>query len=142
MGEMMKSNDSLRKPPVAIPQDVERVASRVVDAAYHVHVALGPGLLESVYEACLAYELTKRGLKAKRQVELPVRYDGQQIDASLRIDLLVEDCLIVELKAVESLLPVHRAQVITYLRLSGLRLALLMNFNVTLIKTGIKRVAL
>lgn len=114
----------------------------MVDAAYRVHTTLGPGLLEAVYEVCLAHELTKRGLKVLRQVSLPVVYDGQQLDAGFRIDLLVEHCVIVELKAIESLLPVHKAQVLAYLKLSGHRLGLLINFNVPLIKNGIVRLAL
>ncbi len=98
--------------------------------------------MESVYEACMEHELTKRELKVKRQVSQAVVYDGINIDAGLRIDLLVNDCVIVELKAVENLLPVHKAQLITYLKLTGLRLGLLINFNVPVIKDGIKRIAL
>lgn len=126
--------------PISV--EVERVATQVVDAAFVVHSTLGPGLLESVYEVCLAYELTKRGLKVERQLALPVVYDERCLEAGFRLDLLVERCLVVELKAVEVLLPVHTAQLLTYLKLSGHRLGLLINFNVPLIKDGIKRLAL
>ncbi len=119
----------------------EAAAAAVVDAALRVHKALGPGLLESVYEACLAHELAKRGMSFRTQVTLPVRYDGVQLDAGFRVDLLVEDRVIVELKAVETLLPIHEAQLITYLKLSGLRLGLLLNFNVRLLREGMRRIA-
>ena len=119
----------------------EAAAAAVVDAALRVHKALGPGLLESVYEACLAHELAKRGISFRTQVTLPVRYDGVQLDAGFRVDLLVEDRVIVELKAVETLLPIHEAQLITYLKLSGLRLGLLLNFNVRLLREGMRRIA-
>ncbi len=95
-----------------------------------------------MYEACLVHELAKRGLKVDRQVQLPVVYDGLRLDAGLRLDLVVEDCLVVELKAVEALLPVHQAQVLTYLKLSGHRLGLLINFNVPVIRNGIRRLIL
>jgi GxxExxY protein len=121
---------------------MDRVAREIVDAAFQVHSRLGPGLLESVYEVCLEYELKKRKLAVARQVSLPVKYDEIEVDAGLRLDLLVEDCVIVELKSVESLLPVHRAQILTYLKLTGLRLGLLINFNVGVIKDGIKRIVL
>jgi len=107
-----------------------------------VHKALGPGLLESVYEVCLLHELSKRGLKAERQVLVPVVYDNLRLDAGLRLGLVVEKRLIVELKAVEALLPVHTAQLLTYLKLSGYRLGLLVNFNSAIVKQGIKRIAL
>jgi len=113
-----------------------------VDAAFAVHSHLGPGLLESVYEVCLTHELVKRGLKVSGQLALPIQYDTIRLDAGLRLDLLVEDSVIVELKAVESLMPVHKAQLLTYLKLSGCRLGLLINFNVPLIKNGIVRLAL
>lgn len=119
----------------------EAAAAAVVDAALRVHKALGPGLLESVYEACLAHELAKRGMSFRTQVTLPVRYDGVQLDAGFRVDLLVEDRVIVELKAVETLLPIHEAQLITYLKLCGLRLGLLLNFNVRLLREGMRRIA-
>jgi GxxExxY protein len=103
---------------------------------------LGPGLLESVYEVCLTHELTKRGLKIERQVSLPVYYNNLRLDNALRLDMLVEGRVIVELKAVETLLPIHKSRVLTYLKLSDHRLALLLNFNVARIKDGIKRIVL
>ena len=125
-----------------IPARVNDVSGQIVDAAIQVHRTLGPGLLENVYELCLEHELKKRGLAVSRQVALPVVYGGIELEAGLRLDLLVEDCVIVELKACESLLPIHRAQVLTYLRLSGHRVGLLINFNAELIKQGIKRIIL
>ncbi len=121
------------------PDDTERVATQFVDAAFKVHSTLGPGLLESVYETCLVHELEKRDLTVGKQMTLPVIYDELHLDAGLRLDLLVEDRVIVELKAVERLLPVFEAQVLTYLKLTGKRLGLLINFNVPRIKDGIKR---
>ncbi|MEY2977234.1 MAG: GxxExxY protein [Prochlorotrichaceae cyanobacterium] len=125
-----------------IPESTNQIATKVVDAAFTVHSALGAGLLESVYEVCLEYELTKRGFKVDRQVALPVIYDNIRLDAGFRLDLLVNRCIIIELKSVETLLPVHTAQVMTYLKLSKHRLGLLINFNVPLIKNGIKRIVL
>ena len=131
-----------KTPRHPIPERTDEVAKEVVDAAFAVHSRLGPGLLESVYEVCLAHELKKRGLKVERQVTLPVVYDEVRLEAGLRIDLLVGDCVLVELKAVEALLPVHKAQVLTYLKLTGFRLGLLINFNVPLVRDGVTRVAL
>ena len=125
-----------------IPERVEWVAKQLVDAAYKVHKALGPGLLESVYESCLCHELTKRGIPFRRQLEMPVVYDGIRLDAGLRLDLLVDECVIVELKAVEKHNPLFEAQLLTYLKLTGHRLGLLINFNVELIKNGIQRIVL
>jgi len=125
-----------------IPAATDAVAKQVVDAAFAVHSRLGPGLLESVYEVCLVHELTKRGLRVKRQVRMPILYDNVRLDAGLQLDLVVEDCLVVELKAIDAVLPVHRAQLLAYLRLSGHRLGLLINFNVPLIRDGIQRIAL
>jgi GxxExxY protein len=113
-----------------------------VDAAFRVHSVLGPGLLESVYQVCLAHEIAGRGVKVEQQRVLPVVYDDIELDAGLRMDLLVGDCVVVELKAVENLQPVHKAQLLTYLKLSGHRLGLLINFNVPLIKDGITRMVL
>ena len=124
-----------------IPKDVDELASAVVDAAFKVHAALGPGLLESAYQQCLQIELEQRGVEFEAQKPLPIVYHGVEISGAFKVDLLVEGKLVVELKAVEGLLPIHRAQVLTYLRLSKLRLGLLMNFNTPLIKDGIKRVA-
>jgi GxxExxY protein len=125
-----------------IPDDVNAVAQLVVDAAFRVHSTLGPGLLERVYEACLAHELRKRGVEVNTQIELPVFYDDVRLDAGMRIDLLVAGKLLIELKAVEMILPVHKAQILTYLKLTGHRLGLLINFNVPIIKNGIVRIAL
>lgn len=125
-----------------IPEKLDDLARRVVDAAFKVHKALGPGLLESAYQACLEIELEKRGLSSLSQCLLPIRYDGVAVEGAYRIDLLVGDQLVVELKSVDRLLPVHSAQLLTYLRLSGNRLGLLINFNTPLIKDGIKRIAL
>jgi GxxExxY protein len=122
--------------------EVEKTAKEIVDAAFKVHSTMGPGLLESVYESCLEYELTKRGFKVKRQVELPIVYETVRLDAGLRIDLLVNDNVVVELKAVEKMNDIFGAQVLTYLKLTGLRLGLLINFNVSAIKNGIKRIVL
>ena len=116
------------------------IAKIVVDTAFRVHVKLGPGLLESVYEAVMAYELNKRGLRIKRQIPVPIKYDGLQFDEGFRADIIVEDRLLLELKSVENLAPVHPKQLRTYLRLMGLRLGLLINFNAALIKDGIVRV--
>ena len=104
-----------------------------------VHTALGPGLLESAYEACLAHELRKRGRKVLGQVGLPIVYDGIGIDVGYRIDLLVDDLVVVELKTVEKLLPIHQAQLLSYLKLGHYRVGLLINFNVAHLKNGIKR---
>ena len=117
----------------------ECLASSIVDAEIKVHTALGPGLLESVYETCLAHELEKRGHQVKRQVMLPIHYDTLTLDAGLRMDMVVDGLAVLELKSVEHLLPVHHAQMPTYLKLSGLRLGFLLNFNVSLMKEGISR---
>ena len=119
--------------------DVNQVSGAIVNAAMKVHSALGPGLLESAYEACLLHELRQLGLKVQAQVSLPVAYDGIKIDVGYRVDLLVEDAVIVELKAVETLLPIHQAQLLSYLKLSGKRVGLLINFNVPHLKNGLKR---
>jgi GxxExxY protein len=136
------SRQGNKAPIEPIPADLDRIARQVVDAAHAVHRALGPGLLESVYEVCLLHELAKRGLKVDRQVAVPITYDNVRLDAGLRLDLVVENSLLLELKAVETILPVHQAQVLTYLKLSGFRLGLLINFNVPVIRDGIKRIAL
>ncbi len=120
--------------------DINEISGAVVDAAMKVHTALGPGLLESTYEACLAHELRKRGLQVASQVSLPVSYDGVRIDVGYRIDLLVEDAVVVELKAVDGLLPIHQAQLLSYLKLSGKKVGLLINFNVVRLKNGIQRI--
>ena len=125
-----------------IPLETERVGAQVVDAGLRVHEALGPGLLESAYEHCLARELEVRGLAIRRQVGMPIRYQGVDLEVGYRIDLLVESSVIVEIKAVEATLAIHQAQLLTYLRLSGCRLGFLMNFNVPLYKSGLRRLVL
>jgi GxxExxY protein len=125
---------------VPVPEETNRVAGVVIDSAVKVHRMLGPGLLEGVYEECLAIELRRRGLRVVRQVFLPLEYDGIALESSLRIDLVVEDAVVVELKSVEVVLPVHRSRVLTYLRPSGKRVGLLLNFNVVLLRNGIHRV--
>ena len=112
----------------------------LLGCAIKVHTALGPGLLESTYEACLIHELAKAGLKADRQVALPVVYDGVQLDAGYRIDVLVASLVVAELKVAERILPLHSAQLLSYLKLSGKRLGYLLNFNVVHMRQGIKRV--
>ncbi len=112
----------------------------IVDCALKVHRVIGPGLLESAYEACLSHELTKSGLIAHSQVALPIIYDGMKLECGYRIDLLVEEKVVIEIKSVDMLNDVHLAQVITYLKLSGLKLGFLINFNVKMIKNGIRRV--
>jgi len=124
--------------------DKERIQTNhisrlVITAAMKVHSLLGAGLLESAYEACLAHELRKQGLKVQTQVALPVVYDGVRLDIGYRVDVLVEDCIIVELKAVEKILAVHEAQLLSHLKVSGIHLGLLINFKVPHLKDGIKR---
>ena len=121
--------------------ELNDITGQVIDAAMKVHTALGPGLLESAYEVCLAYELRQRGLHVETQVTLPVKYGGVELDAGYRLDLLVESRVIVELKAVEKMTPLHDAQLLSYLKLSGCKVGLLMNFNVERLKHGIKRMA-
>jgi GxxExxY protein len=111
----------------------------IIGAAIEVHRQTGPGLMESVYEECLCFELNRLGLHFKRQVELPVRYKGVKLDCGFRMDLVVESSVVVELKAVECLLPIHSAQLLTYLKLSGMHVGLLLNFNEPVLKKGIKR---
>jgi len=120
--------------------DENGIAEILVDRSLRIHKILGPGLLESSYEACLFYELQKAGLKTERQKALPLQYGDVQLDCGYRVDLLVENKVIVEVKSVDALNDIHMAQVITYLKLSGCRLGFLINFNVRLIKHGIKRI--
>lgn len=123
-----------------VPPNVERVGKAVLDASFKVHTALGPGLLELVYETCTKYELIESGLSAPTQIGLPVTYRGIKMDAGLKPDMIVEDCVIVEFKSVETMHPVFDAQLITYLKLTGIRLGFLINFNVVHLKDGIKRI--
>jgi GxxExxY protein len=120
----------------------EELSRAILGAAIEVHRVLGPGLLESAYEECLCYELGLRKIAFHRQLELPVTYKSLRLDSGYRIDVLVDDKIVLELKSVERLLPIHDAQLMTYLKLSGHKLGLLMNFNVMLMKDGIKRVVL
>lgn len=121
-----------------LPQETERVAQGIIDAAFAVHRTLGPGLLESAYEACLSHELERRGHAVLKQIGMPVIYDTVKLDAGYRVDLIVDDVVIVEAKAIESLASIHEAQLLTYLRLSHRRLGLLINF----LKNGIRRMIL
>lgn len=119
--------------------DIEEIATKVVDAAIKVHMVLGPGLLESSYQKCLEYELKKQGLRVESEVVLPVIYEKIKIDAGYRIDMIVGDSVIVENKAVEKLMPIHEAQLLTYLRMKKCKLGFLLNWNVPRMKEGIKR---
>lgn len=125
------TNDSVR---------LNEISGQIVDAAIKVHSALGPGLLEGAYQACLTHEMRKRGFKVRSQVRVPVVYDDVRIDIGYRLDLLVEEAVIVELKAVSKVLPVHHAQVLSYLKLSNRRLGLLLNFHVSEMRNGIIRI--
>ncbi len=119
--------------------DIEVVAKEIVDAAVKVHRALGPGLLESAYQQCLAYELRKRGLRVDLELAVPLQYEDIRLDVGYRLDMLVEDSVIVENKTVDELAPIHQAQLLTYLKLRKCRLGFLLNWNVKLMKDGIKR---
>ena len=121
---------------------INELSGAIISAAMKVHSRLGPGLLESVYEVCLAHELEKRGHRVRKQPALPVVYDTVKLEAGYRIDLVVDDAVLIEVKAVEALAPVHEAQLLTYLRLSNRRLGFLINFNVALLKQGLKRMVL
>ena len=124
---------------IMITERTEEIAKIIVNSAYRVHKELGPGLLERVYEVCLAHEISKVGLNVKRQIDIPIVYDGIEFSEGLRLDLLVEDCIIVEIKAVETINPVWQAQIISHLKLLNKEIGFLINFNVPLIKSGIKR---
>lgn len=123
-----------------IPERTELIAKSVLDAAFLVHTKLGPGLLESVYETCLVYELKRMGLNYEARTTLPIVYSGITVDSGLRFDLFVERCVIIEIKAVENIIPIHKAQLLTYLKLSSVRLGFLINFNVIHLRNGIIRV--
>jgi len=120
-------------------QGLNNISGEIIHAAMAVHSTLGPGLLESVYESCLCHELNKCGMATQTQLTLPVHYDGLELDTGYRIDILVENHVIIELKAVDKLLPIHQAQLLTYLKLSGKALGLLINFNTVHLRDGIKR---
>lgn len=130
---------SMSSARIPIPDGVEKIASVIVDSGLKAHKTLDAGLLESVYENCLVHELRKRGLDPRQQVNQPIVYDAVELEAGLRIDLLVNGVIVVETKSVEALLPVHQSQLLTYLKLSGCRLGFLMNFNVPLFKDGLRR---
>ena len=125
--------------PKPIPQHLNVLSGQIVDAAVKIHIALGPGLLESAYEACMARELSMRNIKFRTQVAMPIEYEGVKLDAGFRLDMLVEDQIIVELKSIEKLMPLHHAQLLTYLRLSKCRLGLLINFNTQRLIDGLVR---
>jgi GxxExxY protein len=120
--------------------DLDRLSKDVIGAAIEVHRVLGPGLLESAYEDCLAWELTQKGLRVMRQTSIPVRYKELRIDEGYRADMLINEAVILELKCVDSFQPIHTAQVLTYLKMTGLKLGLLLNFKVDVMRNGIKRV--
>ncbi|SCY95055.1 GxxExxY protein [Flavobacterium anhuiense] len=122
-----------------LSERTEEIGKIIVNAAFKVHKQLGPGLLERVYEVCLAYEIAKAGLDVKRQVDIPIFYDGIEFNEGLRLDLLIEDSVIIEIKAVEQINPVWEAQIISQLKLLNKDLGYLINFNVPLIKSGIRR---
>ena len=123
-----------------IPPDVERVGKIVLDAAYKVHTVLGPGLLESVYQTAMKHVITTNNALVETEVKLPIMFEGVKLESALRIDMLVEKCVIAELKSVETMNPVYEAQLMTYLRLSKTRLGFLVNFNMPHLKDGIKRI--
>ena len=132
---------SIRKiKPEAIPQYIEDIASKSIRCALDVHTALGPGLLEKVYETCLKYELQENGFEVTSQVRLPVNYKNNSLKNAYRLDLLVENCFVIEIKTVEKIRPLHQAQLLTYLKLSGYRLGFIFNFNTVHLKDGMKRV--
>ncbi|WP_373467363.1 GxxExxY protein [Geothrix sp. 21YS21S-4] len=131
-----------KAPRKDLSKEEEKVATLIVDAAIKVHRTLGPGLLESVYEACLAHELRQRGATVETQVLVPIRYENLTLDGGFRLDMLVDGIAIIELKMLEKLLPIHDAQLLTYLKLSSRRLGFLLNFNVPLMKSGISRFVL
>jgi GxxExxY protein len=120
--------------------EIEKVASEIVDSAIKVHKSLGPGLLESAYQQCLIYELRQRGLVVESEVPMPIKYGEVKIEAGYRMDLVINKMIVVENKTVEKLLPIHQAQLLTYLKLSGYNLGFLLNWNVTIMKDGIKRI--
>jgi GxxExxY protein len=133
-----KGDKKLQFDPIS--SRTEEIAKIVLDAAHQVHTALGPGLLESVYEVCLVHELHLKNIQVKSQLTLPVIYKGIEVDSGFRLDILVEDCVIVEKKSTDIISPVHCSQLLTYLKLTNMRLGLLLNFNVVHLRDGIKRI--
>jgi GxxExxY protein len=139
----MGRTESLLRLHAEVAMERDPLTARVIGAAIEVHRELGPGLLESAYEECLSWELSRAGLAFERQVSLPIRYKGAlAVEAGYRLDLVIDGRLVLEIKAVEALAPVHEAQLLTYLRLSGIKTGLLMNFNTPVLKQGIKRMVL
>lgn len=132
MEEMSVDIASVRSP--------DQITEKIIGSAIAVHKALGPGLLESAYEECLCFELAEAGLEFKRQVALPVIYKGVKLDCGYRMDVVVEESVIIEIKAVERIVPVHEAQLLSYLKLTGIKVGLLLNFHVPVLKSGIKRI--
>ena len=122
--------------------DIEEISRMIVDSAIKIHRTFGPGLLESAYQKCLAHDLTKRGLKVECEVTLPIVYDGQTIESGYRVDRLVEDCVIIENKTVDQILPVHQAQLLTHMRLRRINLGFILNWKAPMMKQGIKRMVL
>ena len=137
-----RSTQSLTEFFISLLMDNYDLTGIILKKAYEVHTALGPGLLESTYEECLCYELSMYGLKVERQKTLPIEYKGIKIENGYRLDIVVEDKVVIELKSVETLLPIHSAQLLTYLKLSKIKHGLLINFNVKSLKEGIKRYAM
>lgn len=125
---------------VASVRSTDQITEKIIGSAIAVHKALGPGLLESAYEECLCFELAEAGLEFKRQVALPVVYKGVKLDCGYRMDVVVEESVIIETKAVERIVPVHEAQLLSYLKLTGIKVGLLLNFHVPVLKSGIKRI--
>jgi GxxExxY protein len=123
-----------------IDLETDKIAEQVVEAAFRVHRVLGPGLLENAYETCLVYEMGELNLKVKRQIDVPLVYGEVRLESGFRLDLLVEDKIVIEVKAVETTLPIHEAQILTYLKLTGNKLGFLINFNVRFLKDGLKRI--
>jgi len=139
MPQRLKDSKKHKEKFNPIPESIEKIGKLVVDSAYTVHYKLGLGLLEKVYEICFCHELTKRGLQYQRQLDIPIVYDNIKFDEGLRLDVLVEDCIICELKALETVNPIWEAQLLSHLKLTDKRLGFLINFNVGKIKDGIKR---
>lgn len=125
---------------IASVRSTDQITEKIIGSAIAVHKALGPGLLESAYEECLCFELAEAGLEFKRQVALPVVYKGVKLDCGYRMDVVVEESVIIEIKAVERIVPVHEAQLLSYLKLAGIKVGLLLNFHVPVLKSGIKRI--
>ncbi len=138
----MKEFKSLRSEILPIPEEIEAIGTAIVDSAYRVHKTLGPGLLEKIYEVCLCHELRKKGHNAERQVSIPINYDGITFDEGLKIDVLVDESVIIEIKAVNELNKIWEAQILSHLKMKKLRLGYLINFNTINIGKGIKRFVL